>query len=232
MGFFDVLNGIDDYAEGGIRRLNKRHAMIVAPFAARIAGGRVLDLGAHDGRWSYALAGAGAAQVVGVEARPDLIARFARFPEAPYKARVRLVEADLYTHLDALVTQGERFDTVALFGIFYHVMDHFRLLRQIRALGAGLVIIDSEFMRVKNPMIQLVMEDTALALNAAPQHTGQTRAIKGVPSFRALDRMAEALGLAVDWVDANAHWGQDRKGVQDYFRDTPMRRACCALTPV
>lgn len=33
-----------------VRRLRKRHALVVEPFRAELRGARVLDLGAHDGR--------------------------------------------------------------------------------------------------------------------------------------------------------------------------------------
>ena len=60
-----------------VTRMNRRHARIVAPFKEDLIGAQVLDLAAHDGRWSYALA-EHAERVVGVEARPDLIDRFAQ----------------------------------------------------------------------------------------------------------------------------------------------------------
>jgi predicted RNA methylase len=72
-GLFDFLGQLPPYDDNAftIHRLNQRHKLIVAPFAEQIAGARVLDIAAHDGRWSFALAAAGAAEVVGVEARAD-----------------------------------------------------------------------------------------------------------------------------------------------------------------
>ncbi len=231
MGFFDFIAKIPPYSENRNSeiRLNKRHEMIVAPYRGELDGARVLDLGAHDGRWSYALAEAGAAEVIGIEARAGLIERFAHFPETDFKARVSLQQGDVFEVMEGFVEAGEEFDVIAVLGIYYHIMDHFRLLQMIRHLGAKIAIIDSEFMLMKSPMIQLVFEDTGQDLNAAPQFAGQKRAIIGIPSFRAMRAMAEALDFEIVWSQAGELFGDDRKGIQDYFRTERMRRAVCVL---
>lgn len=233
MGFFDFLSQTPPYDKGrSLVRLNNRHKLIVAPFADAIRGARVLDLAAHDGRWSYALAGAGADSVIGVEARGELFERFAAYPDTGYKARVDLRQGDIFEALEGFVRDGERFDVVAVYGIFYHVLDHFRLLRLIRAVEPGLVIIDSEFMTAKNPVIQLTQERTELNINAAPQIEGQEKALIGIPSFRAVEKMALVLGYDCAWIDVAAVLGEDRAGMGDYFRTGGKRRGTCALTPM
>jgi hypothetical protein len=109
-------------------------------------------------------------------------------------------------------------------------MDHFRILRQIHALGPKIVIVDSEFMHSPQPFIQLVTEMTDQSLNATPQIEGQTKAIKGVPSTSAMEKMADAVDYQVLWLDPTEAFG-DRMGVQDYFRATKKRRAACVLSP-
>lgn len=234
MGFFDFLEGMAGYEDGPqpIARLNKRHARIVAPFAPEIAGARVLDLAAHDGRWSYALAAAGAAQVVGVEGRQNLIDRFAAYPDATLRAKVDLRRNDIFAEMEADAARGARYDVVAVFGILYHVMDHFRLFQLIRRLSPRLVIVDSEFMTRPAPMIQLVRERTDNVLNAIPQVEGQEIAIKGVPSYAAMEAIAEALGYGVTWIDWQDLPEGSRMGVRDYFRTTNMCRASCVLRPL
>ncbi|MDJ0631184.1 MAG: class I SAM-dependent methyltransferase [Rhodobacter sp.] len=232
MGFFDFLADIPPYDTGkSLTRLNKRYALIVAPFAEALEGARVLDLAAHDGRWSYALAGAGARQVIGVEARGGLFARFARYPETAFKSRVELREGDVFEALEQFGRDGETFDVVAVYGILYHIMDHFRLFRLIRALRPGMVIVDSEFMTARNPMIQLTLERTEFDINAAPQVDGQEKAIIGIPSRRAMEKITEVLGFRCDWVDVDAIIGGDRSALSDYFRDGAKRRGTCVLFP-
>lgn len=234
MGFFDFIAGMEAYRSHNqpVARLNARHAMIVQPFLAEIAGARVLDLAAHDGRWSYALAAAGAAQVVGVEARQELIDIFPAFPDADLRARVELRCNDLYDEIDSEAREGVTYDVVAVFGILYHLMDHFRLFQALRRLRPKLVIVDSEFMRRPGPMIQLVKERTDNVLNAAPQIAGQKVAVKGIPSFRAMEVIAEVLEYKIEWIDWDSVPEHRRKGVMDYYRDTDMRRGTCALRPL
>lgn len=232
-GLFDFLAELPPYDDNAttIYRLNQRHKLIIDPFGPQIEGARVLDIAAHDGRWSYALAAAGAAEVVGVEARPELVARFDAFPETDFKPRVRLTCGDLFADLEARGAAGERFDVVALYGIFYHVMDHFRLLSLIRALAPGLVIIDSEFMVQDNAMIQVLKEEVSNPLNAVTEVEGRSHTVVGVPSRRATEFMAEALNLDCAWIDHDLILGEDRRGMHDYFRDGRKVRHVCALSP-
>lgn len=234
MAFFDFLGRIAPYGEApeAVARLNLRHAQIVAPLAGEIAGARVLDLAAHDGRWSLAFAGAGAAEVLGIEGRPELIARFDQFPKPALKARVRLVAADIFDALEAEVAAGAQVEVVAVLGIFYHILDHFRLLRLITALRPRLVIVDSEFAIRGGPVIQLVRERTDNPLNAIPQRPGQERALIGIPSHQALEAMAEVLGYATSWVDWTALPEARRGPVADYYRTEQKRRGTCLLRPV
>lgn len=230
---FDFLKTLPPYDEKAntVKRLRQRHKLIVEPFLPQIRGARVLDLAAHDGRWSYALAHAGAAEVIGVEARQTLVDRFSLFPETEFKARVNLVCNDVFDELEARIANAERFDVVAVYGIFYHVMDHFRLLSLIRALGPELIIIDSEFITLDNAMIQVLKEEISNPLNAVSGVAGITHTVVGVPSRRATRFMAEALGLELTWIDHALLLGEDRQAMKDYFRDGRKARATCALTP-
>ena len=235
MGFFDFLASTERYAgrRAGIKRLDVRRDLIVTPFEDDIRGRRVLDLASHDGRWSYALAAAGASEVVGIEGRPELIETFAGFPDDDVRARVRFVEGDLFEQLEGMVAAGERFDVVAVYGIFYHVMDHYRLLRLIAKVRPQLVIIDSEWMIQRGPMIRVVLEDTRKILNAIPEDHRQVMAPKGIPSRTALELMATALGYRTEWVDWERLPRRRRQVVADYFRTppSPNRRGTCALRP-
>lgn len=234
MGFFDFLGTLPRYNTNSadITRLNQRRNFLIEPFRSELKGARVLDIAAHDGRWSFALAEAGASEVHGIEPRPDLIADFATFPDTPYKSAVRLEQGDLYDALPDLAARGETYDVVALFGIYYHIMDHFFVLRQIRKLKPRLIIIDSEFFKGEAPFIQMSKERTDKHLNAVAQIEGQEVAIKGTPSSVAMERMAEALMYRVHWLPWEKLKPDERTGVQDYYREGRMIRRTCALTPI
>lgn len=235
MGFFDFITHLPRYQDrrNAVARLNRRHQFLISDFAEVISDARVLDLGAHDGRWSYAFAGCGARKVIGIEARSETAAAFADFPDPALRERVELRIDDIVSAMEIAVDASEKFDVVAVFGVFYHIMDHFRLLSLIRQLKPCVVIIDSEFNLRPKPVIKLVREGTSNALNAAPQFEGQARAIKGIPSRSALEMMADALDFDVVWSDWDSLPADDREGVQDYFRPKgrDMRRATCSLWP-
>lgn len=232
-GFFDFVGRLDHYktVDVPVPRLNKRHRFLIAPFVDEIAGARVLDLASHDGRWCYAFAGAGAATVVGVEARRDLVAQYASFPETDFKSKVELRCGDLFEALEAEAAAGHTYDIVSVFGILYHIMDHFRLFVLIRKLQPKLIIIDSEFMLREAPMIHLGRERTDKILNAAPQIEGQEIAVKGVPSFAAMELIADVLDYRTIWSDWKDLPAGQRLGVADYYREANMRRGTCVLRP-
>ena len=168
-------------------------------------------------------------EVVGVEARQELVNRFAEFPSTAFKDRVTLVCNDLFAEIEARIAAGEQFDVVALYGIFYHVMDHFRLLSLVRRLRPALVVIDSEFIQIDNAMVQVLKEEVTNPLNAIGEIEGVAHTVVGVPSRRATEFMAEALGYEVTWIDHGLILGDDRRGMKDYFRDGRKARHTCAL---
>ena len=233
MGVFDFLDELPAYGhmDRPSRRLNLRYRYIVEPFAEALAGARVLDLAAYDGRWSYALAHAGAAEVIGVEARQSLIDRFAEYPDDDAKAKVTLICNDIFADLEARVEAGERFKVVALFGIFYHITEHYRLLTLIRALQPELVIVDGEFIDVGNPLIQLALEKPDLDLNSIARAPGQDKTVVGIPSRGALEKMALTLGYECSWQDWVSLPQGERGKVGDYFRKTRKRRMTVVLVP-
>lgn len=233
MGFFDFLSSVaryssDDYAIG---RLNQRHRKLIEPLRAELEGARVLDLAAHDGRWSYAFAAAGAAEVVGIEGRAHLIARFAEFPQDAAAARVRLRCGDIFDGMEADLAAGASYDVIGVLGIFYHIMDHFRLLQLVTRFKPRLVLIDSEFSLRPGQVIELLREDPGKDLNALAQVEGQEKALIGIPSLSALEAMADVLGYRTEWVDWSDLRPNKRRFVADYFRPKIKRRATCLLRP-
>ncbi len=235
MAFFDFLSELPQYAgqRNKVSRLNNRFAFLIAEFSEDIAGATVLDLGAHDGRWAYAFAGAGATKVTAIEARAEVAARFQDYPDAGLKARVAMQVQDVFVGLEEAVRARRTYDVVAIYGLLYHVMDHFRLLDLVRQLNPKVIIIDSDFIKQNGALIRLGRERTDNELNAAPQFAGQSTAVKAIPSRGALEMMADALGYAVTWVDWGALTPDQRSSVKDYFPspDRSLRRATCSLRP-
>jgi len=235
VAFFDFLNKVPSYQDkpSRVERLNKRYAFLISDFADDIKDARALDLGAHDGRWAYAIAAAGAHSVTGIEAREALSKELDHVLDAEIKLRINMRVDDVFAGLEAAVAADETYDFIAIYGLFYHIMDHFRMLDLVRQLKPKLVVIDSDFTKQNGAVIRLVREDTENPLNASAVFEGQKKAIKGVPSRAALEVMADVLGFDTAWTD----WGRlpqdQRRSVKDYFPspDRALRRGTCVLRP-
>ncbi len=237
MNFFDFLGTNARYAgkDLNLNRLNRRHDYLVEPYQDDLSGARVLDLASHDGRWSYALSAAGAAEVVGVEARAEMIEQFGDYPAGPVKDRIRFIHGDVYEVLPTMIAAGETFDVVAVYGLYYHLMDHYGLLKLIARLRPRLVIIDSEFHLSPDATIRLAVEKTSSHLNSVAHTDHQEIAPVGIPSHRATEVMAESLGYAVEWADWNTLPRSQRGGLKAYYREEPAawkRRDTCSLRPL
>jgi len=236
MGFFDFLRSTTRYRDkpDGIGRLERRRKFIVEPYVDDFRDARVLDLASHDGRWSYAIAAVGAREVVGIEARQELIDQFAEYPDDAIKAKVSFIQGDVFEVLPRLIEADEKFDVVSIYGLYYHIMDHYLLLKLVHQLGPRLILIDSLFTTHKQPLIKLGFENTGKFLNTIAHTEGQLRAPKGIPSRPAMDMMAGSLGYAVEWADWSTLPPDQRQGLPEYFRDpseSAMLRGTCALRP-
>jgi hypothetical protein len=220
------------YGKNGVKRLELRARFIIDRNIEDIAGSRVLDLASHDGRWPYAFAKAGAASVIGVEGRQDLVDLFAGFPDDEYKKKVDLRAGDMFDALEAFVAAGETFDVVGILGVFYHIMDHYRLLRLAAKLKPKLMIVDSEFALQPWPMIQIGQERTDKYMNSTAYFPGQLKAPIGRPSRSAMRLMAESLGYSTRWLDWSTVPQGRRRPVYDYFLTKDYRRLTCTLRPL
>jgi hypothetical protein len=230
---FEFLSSVNKgrYNAGILNRLELRHKFIVDRFRSDISGSRVLDLGSHDGRWCYAFAQAGASAVVGIEGRENLVADFAKFPDNDFKKRVQLKVDDVFNGISKLIDEKQQFDVVGNLGIYYHIMDHFGLLKLIHQLRPKLVIVDSVFLVEKDPIIRIGYEETANDLASISQIENQKKAVIGVASQSALEHMAGALDFNVEWLSWDTVPKKDRIGVEDYYRAGRSRRFTCALRP-
>lgn len=233
-GFFDFLGQLEGagitYGQAGISRMNWRYHHIVEPIKDELDGATVLDLGSHDGRWPYAFAAAGAT-VTGIEGRSRLIAQFSRYPDAETKSRVSLIEGDFVAEMDRLLAEGQRFDVVTCLGVFYHTIQHYRILVQMVAFRPKVIVVDSAFHLSKRAVIQVKKDDTGRKENSIAQQEGQAWVPVGRISRPALELMVDSLGYTVEW---NA-WDvpeEQREPVMDYF-DQPRHklRFTCFLRP-
>lgn len=183
-------------------RLNLRYRAIFEQNSDLLAGASVLDMASHDGRWTYAALAAGAASVVGVEARPELVAA-AESNLSHYDAppeRYEFVTADLFDYL----AEPAEFDVVLCLGFFYHTLRFSELLAGIRSTGARYVVVDTRALPVEQEFIRLVVDQTEKQGHAVGDPAGHASSVlTGTPSPAALARMFEVYGFdvhrKVDW---------------------------------
>jgi hypothetical protein len=133
--------------------------------------------------------------------------------------------------MDRLLAEGKRFDVVSCLGVFYHTIQHYRILMQMAAFQPNVIVIDGDFDLSDRPMISVRLEDTGLDRATIAQQADQAQAPIGRMSRPALEMMVGTLGYGVEW----HKWDvpeEEREPVQDYFGRIPgRRRFSCFLRP-
>jgi predicted nicotinamide N-methyase len=220
-GFFDRFPRFYDTSETSSYpwRLNLRHEAIVGEHAGLLDGARVLDIASHDGRWSLAALEAGAASVVGIEARPELVEN-ARANLAAYDfdgSRYEFVAGDVF---DVLAREQPQVDVVLCLGFLYHTLRHNELFTRIRQTGARHVLLDTEVHRSPEAVVRLADEHVTREGNAvADEFSYGDTVLTGRPTLTALELLARTQGFAVerlsDW-DGLLRDNPEADHVRDY----------------
>ena len=217
-GFFDQFPQFADTSDTASHpmRLNLRHQAIFGDNSDVFEGARVLDIASHDGRWSFAALHAGAASVVGLEGRPELVANanqtFANHGVDP--ARYRFVAGDLFR---TMAEEPDTFDVVLCLGFLYHTLRYNELFARIRRLDPKHLIIDTQVAAGEHSAIRLRVEPSEHQSNAIDDdfsHDGHV--LTGRPTLKGLEVMAGAYGFALE---RYSDWGgllRDNKQNAEY----------------
>lgn len=238
MGFFDQYPRFyaTSHTSPVPHRLNARYAAVIDSIRDKLTGARVLDIASHDGRWSFAALKAGAAHVIGIEPRSELIDN-AHKTFAEYGidvARCSFVRGDVF---EVLCRREQKFDVVMCLGFFYHTIRHVELLDLIERTGARLVVIDTEVTPAadqipvtptddprivfRNPyMVQLLrdpVDNEQMAWKDSITRDGYT--IVGRPSRASIEFLARHFGFecsGFDWPSYFASHDHARSSMVDY----------------
>lgn len=132
--------GTPDFMETHLHWLAIRR-LLSALYGGRFDRLRVADLGCLEGGFSLALAQLGA-EVTGVEARPDNIAKCRLIEEHFALPNLRFVQADVKEFRTS--TFGT-FDVVLALGILYHLDDPVGWLRQVADATTAVLYVDTHF---------------------------------------------------------------------------------------
>jgi predicted nicotinamide N-methyase len=195
--FFDQYPAFYQTSKTGVapERMDFRYHLIIEPNAALLKNKRIIEIGAHDGRWTFAALNAGAAYVRGVEPRRHLVEnaettlRRYGIPEHAYD----FVCNDAYAELERLANEGQTFDTALVLGFFYHTTRHHELIQHIAGLGCSAIVIDTAVLRkVSKPLIRLYTEPTSNEAHIFSPDKPEE--LVGLPSLSAVELLLSSAG--------------------------------------
>jgi ubiquinone/menaquinone biosynthesis C-methylase UbiE len=198
-------------------RLDGRWRAIIAWNKDILTGRRVMDLGCHDGRWSFAALKAGASHVIAVDGRAHLVEKARenfRFYDVPAEA-CDFVTGDAIETLRA--TKAGSIDVLMCLGFFYHTMEHMRLLLEARRIGVQCVIIDTGISPAAEPIIALISESVTDTRNSIDYGlTGEENVLVGAPSRSGLMAMLDYAGYRMESFDWQDNQVDDWTDLPDY----------------
>lgn len=197
-------------------RLAERKKRIIDANIDALVGKTVVDLASNNGRWSYAAIEAGAEKVISIEGRQERIDDAKKlFSDLNVTDRIQTNHGDMYHWL--FENAHLRPDTVFCLGIYYHIMDHYFLLKQIANLQPKTIIIDSGFVRSFRNSVHIQLEDPQLHRNALKVHAEQKAEVVGFVSLGLMIQMAWNLGYSCRPVPWNPSEIDNQASVQDYL---------------
>jgi hypothetical protein len=214
-------------------RLNLRYEAIFAENRDIFAGARVLDIASHDGRWSLAALKTGAAQVVGIEARDELVrAASENLERYAGDGRHRFVAGDVF---EVLARERIEADVVLCLGYLYHTLRYNELMRRVREIGPRYLVIDTTVLPGRRgPVVRLLREPTGKQKNAVADaySFGETNLV-GWPSLPALELIVGAYGFVVerysDWGSLLRDNPELRDVVDDYAEARRVTARCVSV---
>jgi predicted RNA methylase len=222
--FFDAFPRFYETGNTGAGvRLNARYDCLIQRHGEHLRGRKVLDVGSHNGRWSFAALCAGARHVIGVEPRAALVKAskqvFQEYGIAPDRFEFHVADG-----LEFLRAARPKVEVVLLFGVLYHVHYHVPLLQQLRETSARHLIIDTAIVPDRalvhrdDQILRLIAEPVDDISNAAEEIiSGAGSSVVGIPSRAAVTFLLETLGFEaseISWAPYFNRWGADE--LKDY----------------
>ena len=188
---------------GGAIRLRYRYDLLFRDMGHLFEGKRVVDIGSHDGRWSFCALQHGASFVMGIEAHDDTIehgvANYRQYGIAEDK--FKFLAGDVFKVIQKLDPDrpGERFDIGLCLGFLYHTTRHFETIEQLCRLGCRTLLVETNVMQdEKDTKVKYRLEDVGPRHNAFSE-TGvvNQKTVSAIPSVSAMVLLLESFGFKV-----------------------------------
>lgn len=205
MSFFETYEDFTKSSVVGsdLNRLKFRYKNIIESISYKNKS--VLDLGSHDGRWSFAALDAGASSVVGVEYNEDLIHKAESVKKKYQWENARFIKDD---NISFLEKNDFKYDIILCCGIFYHTLKHLEYFKYMSSSFNECIILDTQIWPTRDPMIHIQLESSSwdgngyrnigqdILVNNSPKNI-----LTGIPSEPYINMLAEGFGLTIEKLD-------------------------------
>jgi len=197
-------------------RLNYRYLVLIDKNKDLIANSTILDLGSHDGRWSFAALKNGASKVIGIEGREEHIKNSYKNMEkyGIDKSKYHFICGEIFEEIKKI--EPNTIDVIFCFGIFYHILNHALLLSEIKNLNPKYLILDTTGPITDIPIIKLFEEDTRNPSLAIKNSNANRIVLTGRPSKLAVKLMLQAEGFEISYHDWHSMGITNWKELEDY----------------
>jgi len=226
MPFFSD-RGVYNSDQRFMNRLNERYNHIIQPQLNHITGKKILDLGAHDGRWMWACLESGAKSVTGFEARKASVEAGKKSISLLYRDHKNSFNFRIGDVFDLIskVKPGA-YDTILCLGLFYHILNHERMVALMTSLKPEAIIIDSVLSNSGELVSRFQYEDTS---NPDMGFSNNPKTLVGTTSVGALNEFAKINGYDVEYIDWRADQINSQYQLNDYMA---KERFTCVLRPL
>lgn len=205
MNFFETYEDFTKSSVVGsdLNRLKFRHKNIIESISYK--NKTVLDLGSHDGRWSFAALNAGASSVVGIEYNEDLILKAESIKKKYQWENVDFIKDD---NISFLKKNDLMYDIILCCGVFYHTLKHLEYFKYMSNAFNECIILDTQVWPTQDPMVHIQLEssgwdgngygniDHEIYINDTPKNI-----LTGIPSESYVRLLAKGFGLSVEKLD-------------------------------
>lgn len=114
---------------------------LMAHFGPRLTRVRAIDLGCHEGYFSFVMRNLGIAEVLGVDVREGNLARARLLAEISQQSGLRFLAGDCE---DLHEVVDDRFDLVLMMGLLYHQENPIRCLRQAAHICDDMLLVETQ----------------------------------------------------------------------------------------